>query len=215
MLLVGAAVWLTSLSEAELTWESQKIELNATTEDQEAVTSFKFKNTGDAPVTILNLATDCGCTRTELTKKTYSPGEGGMIKTSFTVGVRVGVQEKHIQVTTNESPTTPIDLQLIVNIEQLVIVSPQTLLWKKADKLEEKSVTVTAGTSRKIASVEVLAITPVQTSVARVQTVEAGSKYQILLEPVSLVEPVSSTISCIARFQDKTYQRFPVLVLVR
>ncbi len=53
------------------------------TEGEIAEYTFKFKNTGTAPLTIKNIITDCGCTVPEYDKKPVLPGEKAKIKVTF------------------------------------------------------------------------------------------------------------------------------------
>jgi len=45
--------------------------------------TFKYKNTGTAPLKIKNIVTDCGCTVPEYDKKPLLPGENAKIKVTF------------------------------------------------------------------------------------------------------------------------------------
>lgn len=44
---------------------------------------FRFKNTGDQPLTVKNVITGCGCTSTEWSKEAYKPGEEGIIRMTY------------------------------------------------------------------------------------------------------------------------------------
>ncbi len=45
--------------------------------------TFKYTNTGTAPLKIKNIETDCGCTIPEYDKKSVLPGEKARIKVTF------------------------------------------------------------------------------------------------------------------------------------
>ena len=64
---------------------------------------FKFVNTGNAPLTILNVQTTCGCTRPEWTQGPIEPGKEGYIIVTFVPKGRIGPLNKTITVQTNES----------------------------------------------------------------------------------------------------------------
>ena len=64
---------------------------------------FKFKNTGSAPLTVLNVQTTCGCTRPEWTQGPVEPGKEGYIIITFNPKGRIGPLNKTITVQTNEN----------------------------------------------------------------------------------------------------------------
>ena len=75
-----------------------KFEQNVITTDLPVKTasfefSFKFKNEGETPITIVDIQTSCGCTVAMSDKRNYLPNENGEIKGVFSVGDRKGVQK--------------------------------------------------------------------------------------------------------------------------
>ncbi len=75
-----------------------KFEQNVITADLPVKTasfefSFKFKNEGETPITIVDIQTSCGCTVAMSDKRNYLPNENGEIKGVFSVGDRKGVQK--------------------------------------------------------------------------------------------------------------------------
>lgn len=63
---------------------------------------FKFTNTGDKPLLVLDIRTSCGCTTPSYTKEPVLPGKQGTIKVSYSTTGRVGSFDKKITVFTNE-----------------------------------------------------------------------------------------------------------------
>lgn len=63
---------------------------------------FKFTNTGDKPLLVLDIRTSCGCTTPSYTKEPILPGKQGTIKVSYSTTGRVGSFDKKITVFTNE-----------------------------------------------------------------------------------------------------------------
>lgn len=104
--------------------------------------AFSFENTGSQPVTIEQVKTSCGCTATQLTKKTYQPGETGVIEGSFSVGNRQGKQHKRVTLHTNDLAQPTITLGLKLDIPSLVTVKPGLLLWRTGTEPSSKSVTI-------------------------------------------------------------------------
>jgi hypothetical protein len=63
---------------------------------------FKFKNTGNAPLTINRVQASCGCTRPEWTQSPVEPGQEGIIIITFNPKGRLGNFNKSATVYTNE-----------------------------------------------------------------------------------------------------------------
>lgn len=61
---------------------------------------FVFKNTGNAPLLILDAATSCGCTTPQWTKEPVAPGAKGEVKVRYN-GSGYGKVKKSITLTTN------------------------------------------------------------------------------------------------------------------
>ena len=67
----------------------------------QATTSFKFKNTGNAPLVLNSVTPSCGCTSPQWTKEPVAPGEEGEIKVVYNSKNRVGQFTKTITVKHN------------------------------------------------------------------------------------------------------------------
>ena len=61
---------------------------------------FKFKNTGDAPLVIVNAKASCGCTVPEYSKTPVAPGEEGELLVKFN-GRGKGTVSKTVTITAN------------------------------------------------------------------------------------------------------------------
>ncbi len=86
------------------------------TEGEIAEYTFKYKNTGTAPLKITNITTDCGCTVPEYDKKPVLPGEKAKIKVTFdSQGFRNNIY-KTITVKTN-AKTSKVKLVLTAFIK--------------------------------------------------------------------------------------------------
>lgn len=65
---------------------------------------FKFKNTGNVPLNILNAQASCGCTIPEWPKEPVPPGGTGVILAKFNTEMKLLDQHKTISVTANTYP---------------------------------------------------------------------------------------------------------------
>jgi len=69
--------------------------------------AFRFKNTGDKPLIIVNVSAGCGCTTIpEKPKSPFAPGEQGIIKARFDSKNMAGERRKEIFVSSNTKVKT-------------------------------------------------------------------------------------------------------------
>ncbi len=130
-------VWIlgSALSARALTWEKSTLDLSVEAGSGDLVAEFPFKNEGAKPVTIQELQASCGCTTPTVESRLVPAGGKGTIKVTYAVGDRVGPQSSHVTVTTDEANTEPATLQLHVNIQPAVSITPRLVHWTKADGL--------------------------------------------------------------------------------
>lgn len=77
------------------------------TDGQTVEYSYRFKNTGDKPLVIVDASASCGCTVPQKPEKPIMPGETGFIKVVFDSKGRVGNAHKSITVVSNAKPEFP------------------------------------------------------------------------------------------------------------
>src|SRR5438045_2840460 len=114
-------VWLTVLATAvrgELVFDKTEIELHPAIGDEKAIAKFPYQNKGDKPIAIKSVTTSCGCTAASA-KQTADPGEKGEVTATFTIGDRMGVQQKAITVVTDDATKPATTLMLKVFIPQV------------------------------------------------------------------------------------------------
>lgn len=70
--------------------------------------SFRFKNTGNKPLTIFEATASCGCTVPEKPEYPVKPGEIGFLKVKFNSDRKPGEAHKSIAVTSNANPDFPV-----------------------------------------------------------------------------------------------------------
>lgn len=76
---------------------------------------FEFVNTGNGNLVILDVRTQCGCTRPEYPKKPIAPGKKGKIKVTYNPLGRPGNINRTATVITNGKPSK-VKLQLRGNV---------------------------------------------------------------------------------------------------
>jgi hypothetical protein len=176
-------------------------------------TTFHFKNTGDHPVTITGTRPSCGCTTAALDKKTYAPGESGVIAVVFHSADRIGLQEKYITVTTDELNQTPTQLLFEVNIRQYLTAEPLYLAWKIGEKPSERMIVVSALPSHPIIDLTAQGESPGFCE-TRIEVVEKGRKYNVYVKPVSTEKILNTAVFIDARFAGNTGRRTEAFIKV-
>ena len=78
--------------------------------------SFRFKNTGNKPLTIYNARGSCGCTVPEIPQRAFAPGEEGEIKAVFDSKGKPGHRSNEIYVNANTKPSETSVLTFIVEV---------------------------------------------------------------------------------------------------
>jgi hypothetical protein len=77
---------------------------------------FRFKNTGDHPLHLRDIATSCGCATARLPEAPVPPGDTATIEITFDTTGKTGLQYKTIHVFTN-TPDKKFELTIKANIK--------------------------------------------------------------------------------------------------
>lgn len=70
--------------------------------------SFRFKNTGTAPLLISSAKASCGCTVPAYTKEPVQPGEEGNIEVTFDSSGKSGMESKNVTIISNTIPNSTV-----------------------------------------------------------------------------------------------------------
>ena len=89
----------------QITFEENQYDFGTIDQGTNVEHVFKFKNTGDAPLMIVNAKSSCGCTVPEYTKEPVAPGEGGQLLVKFN-GSGQNQVNKTVTLTTNTKAGT-------------------------------------------------------------------------------------------------------------
>lgn len=87
---------------AEITFDTEVIDYGTIAQNADGVRTFKFTNTGDAPLIISNAKGSCGCTVPTWPKQPINPGEQAEIKVKYATN-RLGPINKSVTVMSNAS----------------------------------------------------------------------------------------------------------------
>ena len=211
VVLMGLPLW----SDAALVWEKREINVEAQANEREVVAQYRFRNAGTTAVRIVDLVTNCDCTTMELSRRTYGPGEEGMMTVRSSIGSRVGVQQNTIGVITDEVGVEPTVLQLRANIQSLVTLSAPVLSWRLGAEPDEKTMEVNAASSLRIAQLTIADAYPADAADVRIETVAEGTRYRVHVRLLRGAKARNLTVACSAKFEDGTSQELAIHGIVR
>jgi hypothetical protein len=177
---------------AQLTWETRVVQLAATPKDDFVEGVFRFKNTGDHPVSILKTVTTCGCTSAKVEKRAYAPGESGALVQRYRIGWNRGLHNASIRVVTDDSPS-PTILGMRVMIEKIAEAVPEVLWWKVGDSPSPQEVTIKIVRSTPLELVSAKASN--SDWAAKLETVTPGWEYRLRVVPGDLSRAQSAVVA--------------------
>ena len=86
------------------TFEKEEHDFGILIDGEKVSYSFRFTNSGDAPLIISNAKGSCGCTVPNYPKEPIAPGSTASIDVTFDSKGRTGKQSKAVTLTTNTNP---------------------------------------------------------------------------------------------------------------
>ncbi len=200
-----------SAAASSLSWESKRFEHTAKPGEERVTATFHFTNTGTAPVEIINMRATCGCTVPELEKRVYEPGESGEIDVVFTYGSRTGEQQLRVSVFTDEQAAAT-QLQLLVNIPQMVELSPRIVYWRRGEPMEPRTVRIKVATEHGIA---IMQVRPHNNAFAHKLVENEAGEYTLEITPPTDGERQMGRFDLVSNFPEDNPRVFPVFVGVR
>lgn len=103
---VSADTPIDTVNVAKITFEEQNFEFGEVTEGAVIEHTFRFKNTGKAPLVIQGARSTCGCTVPEWPEEPIPVGEEGEIFVRFNTKNKRARQVKPVIITANSYPAT-------------------------------------------------------------------------------------------------------------
>ena len=125
-----------------LQWTGTEAGLRPQADGTMPVASYPFRNDTAAPVTITQAVATCDCTLIDLAKKTYAPGESGVLVVRFDPTGRSGTVSRTINVVTDEPGAPSQLLKLTAELPEMLSFTPRDLSWAAGEKPEAKSLDV-------------------------------------------------------------------------
>jgi uncharacterized protein DUF1573 len=189
---LAAMVSFASEGRSELVWEQTQLELKPAIGDETAVGHFKYQNKGDKPVAIKSVTTSCGCTAASA-KQSADPGEKGEVTATFKIGDRTGLQQKAINVVTDD-PTNPTTaLMLKVTIPTLLELQPTFVYWQSGEEPKAKTIVAKAGAGVAIKSLDVVSSLP--DFATKVEPGKTKGEFLINIEPKQTTQAIAATLT--------------------
>lgn len=193
VLLGVLSLCLSTVAQAQLSWEKTELELNPPPGSETAVATFKYENKGKAKINIKAVRTSCGCTTAALKKNDVDPGEKGEIVATLKTGDRVGMQQKTVTVETDDPSTPQTILTLKANIVQVLELQPPMVSWNANEDPKPKTIVAKAGKGVTIKSLEVTSSTPEFTT--KVQPGSAAGEFQIIVAPKDTAHQATANLT--------------------
>ena len=188
---VGCWIFFVSLlppAFAGLVWETAYREIRVPANQKEVLADFGFKNAGLERVDISSLQTSCGCTSAKVDSKQIAPGESGAVHVRFEVGGRKGEQVKGVIVRTSDHAKQSLVLRAL--IQDPVAFSQKEFVWASGTPATPKESIVEVEPGTRIVGVESMN----DQFDARIEEMEAGHRYRVVVTPRSTAVPVDTSI---------------------
>ncbi len=171
-----------------LTWDTTYREIKVPSGQKEVLTDYVFKNSTSAGIEISSMQTSCGCTAAKIDKKQIAPGESAAVHVRFDVGNRKGEQVKSVVVKTSDQAKQTLILRAL--IQDPVAFSQKEFVWRSGTPGVERDSMVEVGAGAQILGAESLN----DQFDVRVDEMEKGSRYRIVVTPRSTAIPVASAV---------------------
>lgn len=190
--LVALVAGFASTARAELTWEKTEIELHPAIGDETAVAHFKYQNKGDKQIAIKSVTTSCGCTAASA-KQTADPGEKGEVTATFKIGDRIGLQQKAVNVVTDDPKVPNTTLMLKVAIPVVLDIQPNFVYWQSGEEAKPKTIVIKPGPDVSVKSLEVTSSSP--DFVTKVESNADKKEFRINVEPKQTAQAATATLT--------------------
>lgn len=194
--IVGLLCAAPALTRATLVWPV--VEIHCTTQPLQTSidVAFTFRNGGSAPVAIRDIQTNCDCLVASADKKTYQPGQSGMVVARFAVGDRTGAYERSIFVLADGNAPAQ-RLQVRIEVPETARVSPTTREWPIATTPDEQTVDLTVAPGLLVHFTE--AFSSSDDFRARIEVLETGRRYRVYIRPLGTGEATSTAIRLLGK----------------
>jgi len=146
----------------ELAVEQPVFDFGTVAQGKKVEHTFVLKNRGNAPLTIKNTSTSCGCTVAVVSSPVIQPGKTGDIKATFDTANFAGHMSKTVSVESDDPKNPVYTLTLKGNVVEEVTISPRQINFGtlKAGSGKEATLSLENRGSRKLEILEVSSSIP-------------------------------------------------------
>lgn len=179
-LLVLAATFAAGLHAApKIECDQPKYDFGTSLNDQTIEHVFTLRNAGDEELVIQNVQPSCGCTLAELGDRNLAPGETTTVKARLDLTNRLGRQDKHISVFSNDPANRTLTLLISGESISALRLDPPVLAFNTISPTGTvtKTFFVTSPMNEKFKVLDV--VSPQKIFQCRITPVEEGVKYQV------------------------------------
>ena len=197
---------------AQLQWDTKELELKPSPLDSQTVAHFKFKNMGTTGISLNSVTTSCDCTTIQWPKIKIAPGDSGDIVATFSIGERVGLQEKSIVVKSTDAETPQTTLTFKVQIPEVMRLEPKFLKWERGDLRSAKIIHIKILNDYPVKALSALcANTNIST---KVEQSKDGDGFDIVVTPGNFSKPIATVIKIVTDYPPEKPKVFLAYVRV-
>ncbi|MBI2513531.1 MAG: DUF1573 domain-containing protein [Opitutae bacterium] len=215
LLLAAGLATAFAVARGQLAFDQPERHVTANPDETSLALEFPFRNTGRSVVTIKVVRTCCGCTAADFPKRTFAPGESGVVTLEFLYADLTGHQRKTVYVDTDAADAAPTALTLDVTIPERMVVAPRLLTWRRGTEPSAQTVAIT------VAPGEALRPTSVSCEPADVFRAElrplAGDpqRYEVTVTPLATARPAQAMLTVHTDRPAGRAHRFRAALVVR
>lgn len=176
-------IWLLGLLmvRAQLEFRETKREILVKPSEHELVIDFPFTNRGQKAVEISKVEASCSCMKGSLVgeKKSFAPGESGVIRVNYDVRYQSGELQRSVGVWVNGEAEPQARLEVDVKIPITVEAKPSACTWILGEAPSEKVIAILMHSPTKILKVT----SEDENFLASFRVVKEGERYEVVLKP--------------------------------
>jgi hypothetical protein len=194
--LLLASLFVAAPAVLALEWKERHLTIAVPPLKNTAETEFEFTNTSQRPVTITGIDTSCDCLEVTPSARTLAPGATGTLRAHFSFGDRTGVIQRMILVSTDDGES-PARLTVELTVPEVAKLTPRVLDWPRGGEAGEKVVLLEVAEGVELTVERVQGTSDAFRS--RLETVEAGRRYRLHVEPADVAKPANAAFRFFAR----------------
>lgn len=196
-LIVLGSLLASSLSVAQLAWETTQVEMTVPPGQTNLSATFRFRNESSRPVTLFGLKDGCGCSTSNLVERSYAPNDSGEFTLGFPADGKPGLFVRHATLQTDDPYRPNVYLAIEARVPEILVVRPATLQWRVGQPASEKSATITLASAP---GITIDSITVANPELFSIRCEGEGLERRLTITPSQTDLPARATIRIDVRF---------------